>query len=257
MKFTSLGLSDDLLEASKQVLQNSKEYEDFFKASLKKFGVSSPADFKSDEEKKKFFDYIEKNYKGEKSEEAEVKEKAKPAKKFIKLGDNAEKKNLTTEKLNPKKQEQIIDLYNKLMDVKHGGSEFKKIKAQIAKLQKEDISESSRAYFKQIDDLTKKHGEEEAFMYKSPNLNKMISDLKKVIASEVKAGFKDSKKYGDKVIKHLQKMEVMVYNDNVVMTNNMHGKFSNDWNGDTAFREDMASVIIKHDDILAHAIFGV
>ena len=39
MKFTSLGLSDDLLEASKQVLQNSKEYEDFFKASLKKFGV--------------------------------------------------------------------------------------------------------------------------------------------------------------------------------------------------------------------------
>ena len=105
MKFTSLGLSDDLLEASKQVLQNSKEYEDFFKASLKKFGVSSPADFKSDEEKKKFFDYIEKNYKGEKSEEAEVKEKAKPAKKFIKLGDNAEKKNLTTEKLNPKKQE--------------------------------------------------------------------------------------------------------------------------------------------------------
>ena len=92
MKFTSLGLSDDLLEASKQVLQNSKEYEDFFKASLKKFGVSSPADFKSDEEKKKFFDYIEKNYKGEKSEEAEVKEKAKPAKKVIKLGDNAEKK---------------------------------------------------------------------------------------------------------------------------------------------------------------------
>ncbi len=94
-------------------------------------------------------------------------------------------------------------------------------------------------------------------MYKSPKLNNILRDLKKVIASEVKAGFKDSKKYGDKVMKHLQKMEVMVYNDNVVMTNNMHSKFSNDWEGDTAFREDMAAVIIKHDDILAHAIFGV
>jgi len=213
MKFTSLGLSDDLLEASKQVLQNSKEYEDFFKASLKKFNVDSPADFKSDEEKKKFFDYIEKNYKGEKSEETEVKEKSKPAKKFIKLGDEAEKKNLKTE--------------------------------------------ATRSYFKTVDDLADKHGHEEAFIYKSPKLSNMINDLKKVIKSEVKAGFKDSKKYGDKVIKHLQKMEVMVYNDNVVMTNNMHGKFSKDWEGDTSFREDMASVIIKHDDILAHAIFGV
>ena len=30
---------------------------------MKKFIVNSPADFKSDEEKKKFFDYVDKNYK--------------------------------------------------------------------------------------------------------------------------------------------------------------------------------------------------
>ena len=212
MKFTSLGLSDDLLEASKQVLQNSKEYEDFFKASLKKFNVSSPADFKSDEEKKKFFDYIDKNYKGEKSEEAEIKEKDKPAKKFIKLGDNAEKKN---------------------------------------------VKEATRTYFKTVDDLAAKHGDETGFIYKSPKLSKILSEFKKLIKSEVKSGFKDSKKYGEQVMKHLQKMEVMVYDDNVVMTNSMHGKFSKSFEGDTAFREDMASIIIDNDEILAHAIFGV
>jgi hypothetical protein len=64
-------LPKDLLEASKTLLQNGKDYDEFFASALKKFGVSSPADFKSDEEKKKFFDYIDKNYK---AKEEEVKE---------------------------------------------------------------------------------------------------------------------------------------------------------------------------------------
>ena len=45
-----------------------EEYEKFFRAALKKFKVDSPADFKSEDEKKKFFDYVDKNYKGEKSD---------------------------------------------------------------------------------------------------------------------------------------------------------------------------------------------
>jgi len=53
---------DEVEEGSKE------EYEKFFRAALKKFKVDSPADFKSDDEKKKFFDYIDKNYKGEKSD---------------------------------------------------------------------------------------------------------------------------------------------------------------------------------------------
>ena len=48
-----------------------EDYEEFFKAALKKFGVSSPGDFKSDAEKKKFFNYVDKNFKGEKEEEVE------------------------------------------------------------------------------------------------------------------------------------------------------------------------------------------
>ena len=48
---------------------NAEEYEKFFRAALKKFGVESPADFKSEEEKKKFFDYVDKEYKADKEED--------------------------------------------------------------------------------------------------------------------------------------------------------------------------------------------
>lgn len=41
-------------------------YQAFFRSALEKFGKSGVAEM-SDEEKKEFFNYIEKNYKGEKS----------------------------------------------------------------------------------------------------------------------------------------------------------------------------------------------
>lgn len=208
MKFTSLGLTDSLLEASKSVLESSKEYQDFFKSALKKFGVDSPAEFKSDEEKKKFFDYVDKNYKG-KNEESEIDE-AKPSKKFIKLGDNTEKKNLK-------------------------------------------IAESSRDYYKQVDALIAKHGEEKPFIYKSPKLNKILSDLTKLMKKEKE--FPDSQKYGKLIQGHLKKCEVMGYEENIVLTNRMHEKFVKDFQGDTMFREDMAEIIMQ-DVILSYAIFG-
>ena len=63
-------LKDDMTAEDKEA------YEKFFQAALKKFGVDSPADFKSDEEKKKFFNYVDKNYKGE-NEETDLDEKVK------------------------------------------------------------------------------------------------------------------------------------------------------------------------------------
>ena len=54
--------------------EDKEAYEKFFNSALKKFGVKSPADFKSDEEKKKFFNYVDKNYKGENEKSEEVKE---------------------------------------------------------------------------------------------------------------------------------------------------------------------------------------
>ena len=44
-------------------LQEDGEYQKFFKAALKKFGVKSPKDFETKENKAEFFDYVDKNYK--------------------------------------------------------------------------------------------------------------------------------------------------------------------------------------------------
>ena len=37
---------------------SKEEYQKFFNSALKKFKIDSPADLKSDEEKKKFFNYV-------------------------------------------------------------------------------------------------------------------------------------------------------------------------------------------------------
>ena len=68
--------NEDLDEGTKE------EYEKFFNGALKKFKIDSPADLKSDEEKKKFFNYIDKNYTGEKDEgyDAFMKEKVADSK---------------------------------------------------------------------------------------------------------------------------------------------------------------------------------
>jgi hypothetical protein len=47
-----------------EVLEEEKDYQSFFKAMLKKHGVSSPDEFKSDEEKKAFFNKVEDTWKG-------------------------------------------------------------------------------------------------------------------------------------------------------------------------------------------------
>lgn len=46
--------------------EKDNEYQKFFKSAMKKFGIESPEDFKSESEKKKFFDYVDKNWKGKK-----------------------------------------------------------------------------------------------------------------------------------------------------------------------------------------------
>ena len=38
------------------------DYEEFFQAAMKKFGIKSPDELKDDETKKKFFNYVDKNY---------------------------------------------------------------------------------------------------------------------------------------------------------------------------------------------------
>ena len=80
-KGIGLGLSDDLIEASRKIVETSAEYKKFFDGALKKFGVTSPAEL-DDDKKKEFFDYVDKNYNsddekgkdGVKKEEVEISE---------------------------------------------------------------------------------------------------------------------------------------------------------------------------------------
>ena len=56
-----------LKEIIKNIIREEKTaYQKFFQKALDKFGVDSPADFKDEEKKKEFFDYVDANYKADK-----------------------------------------------------------------------------------------------------------------------------------------------------------------------------------------------
>lgn len=194
-------LPKSLVDAARKRLEESNDYEVFFAKALKKFGVNSPADFKSDEEKKKFFDYVDANYKGEKEEEVEE-GKAKISKQYLKLGDYS---------------------YDKKKKVEEDNS-------------------------KKFDDFV-------AYKYKSSSLNKIKSDLKKLMKDE--AEFPESQKSGKMLLKVMDNIELA--NDDGVpyMTAKFQKDMKKSYFGDTMWREEVASIIIKHDDTLASAIFGV
>ena len=55
-----------LKEIIKNIIREEKTaYQKFFQKALDKFGVNSPADFKDEEKKKEFFDYVDANYKAD------------------------------------------------------------------------------------------------------------------------------------------------------------------------------------------------
>jgi len=64
-----------LVGEEEELSDKQKAYRKFFDKALKKFDIKSPADLKGDEEKKKFYDYIDKNWKGEHEEYKEGVEK--------------------------------------------------------------------------------------------------------------------------------------------------------------------------------------
>ena len=70
-----------LKESTKNVIKRLKEeteYQRFFTKALKKYGKSSPSEM-SDDEKKEFFDYVDKNWTGESEEAFEFAKESKVA----------------------------------------------------------------------------------------------------------------------------------------------------------------------------------
>lgn len=148
--------------------------------------------------------------------------------------------------------QELTQIFNSLSEKKFN-PKFIKLGDEKKNLKKDEIDES-RDYYNQVDSLADKHGEEKPFIYKAPKLSKIIGDIKKLMVKEKE--FKESQVTGKKMIAHLNKMELMIYSDNAVMTNTMHKKVSKDFQGDTAFREDLAEIIYSQDPILSYAIFG-
>ena len=65
---------DEVAEAYGESLGEQSDYDTFFKKAMKKFGIDSPADLKSEEDKKEFFNYVDKNFKGKNEEVNEEEE---------------------------------------------------------------------------------------------------------------------------------------------------------------------------------------
>ena len=92
------------------IKEGSDEYEKFFKSALKKFKVDSPADFKTDNKKKEFFNYVDKNYKA-KEEEKDIKEyiQSDGSRRKVKEVDQRRKENKLNEKDLDKNVDETLD----------------------------------------------------------------------------------------------------------------------------------------------------
>ena len=116
------------------------------------------------------------------------------------------------------------------------------------------LGEASRDYYKQVDALTAKHGEMKPFRYNSPMQNKIMADIKGLMLDE--KAFKESQKTGTAIMKNMKAgFEFMSYEENIVMTDRQQKSLVKDFQGDTAFREDLAAILMQ-DEIMSYAIFG-
>ena len=77
------------LDFGQEITNEEKDYDAFFQKAMKKFGISSPADLKTDEKKKEFFNYIDKNFKASNEENEEMGEEEMPKKKTKAPADGA------------------------------------------------------------------------------------------------------------------------------------------------------------------------
>lgn len=249
MKLTSMGLSDDLLEASRTVLQNSKDYEEFFKSALKKFGVDSPADFKSDEEKKKFFDYIDKNYKGEKEEQ---KESVKKFSRSYRL-DEASLNYVYFDKAEAtkfmSKVKNFVDSAE--MEKAIAGHYNVKLKGDKKSLKKAtDVAIKMSESVEPLDEGKKGK-------YKGKGISKIVRELAKLEKDE-KKDFPDQAKKVKEVSNMIKKgLETEMYDDMEILTQKALKALDKLINPlDTMVRDGIAQAIEKNDPDLYDMIYG-
>jgi hypothetical protein len=123
------------------------------------------------------------------------------AKKYLKQGDN-----LVDVQEKADKNDKLVDLFNKLMDVKHGSSQFKKIKAEIDKLQREAVSPAQQAAIA-IAKKEKEKKENMESLYRemfTQELNEQVSDITVDPRNKISAS-KDQNKHAVEIAKQARR----------------------------------------------------
>lgn len=238
-------LPKDLVEDSRKLLQQGADYEEFFKKALKKFGVNSPADFKSDEEKKKFFDYVDKNYKG-KNEGVSVREYFRG----IQLDELA----ITYVLDNQKEADMFIKKIEKFVDsaVAEKGYGYYRV---IAKGSKSDLHKATDVMIKHFSEQLELD-EGKKGKYQSKGLKNVAKELAKVEKIEKK------NKGQDKEVKDIAKfvsknLETEMYDDMEILTGRTLKQLDKMMSKlDTDVRDGVAKAIEKADPDLYDMMFG-
>ena len=102
----SIQTEDDDPHADSAKSGGKEEYKKFFNAAMKKFGVSSPAELKGDKEKE-FYNYIDKNWKGDHEEELEENAAVELQKKVAKGGMDKQMFQKSVDLLKSKKYDEL------------------------------------------------------------------------------------------------------------------------------------------------------
>ena len=133
-------------EAASKIKEGSKEeYQKFFNSALKKFKIDSPADLKSDAEKKKFFNYVDKNYTGEKDEEVIKQIESLRPSKMVKERMEKGIDKLPRQFLNPDKEVMILKKGKVIVIDKKDQDRYMKQGWELAEITKENYEVGTKA----------------------------------------------------------------------------------------------------------------
>jgi septin family protein len=103
---------EQLQSIVKEVMQEESDYQDYFKAMLSKHGVKSPAEFKSDEERKDFFNKVEAGWDGVNERIKEIRTEQAKRVEALKLKEAEEAERLQKEA--EEKAQQLKELNDKI-----------------------------------------------------------------------------------------------------------------------------------------------
>ena len=169
-----------------EVLQEEKDYQSFFKAMLKKHGVSSPDEFKSDEEKKAFFNKVEDTWKGVSERLQSIKEDeltAKQQKIDLNKNGKVDGDDLSKLRAGAKTESELTDKQQKIDLNKNGkvdGDDLSKLRAG-AKTEGEEATSLTKILSKEGETLVKS-GAGKMYNITKVNEGKYDSDLDKIEA---------------------------------------------------------------------------